>query len=257
MATAYGGQIDIGRVIQRGFSVIGRNAGPFLLAAILLTGLPNFLVQYLASPAMLLSSDPSGMRNESALGFVGLFGLVGLFALFGGALLQAAVVRSAILELNGRPVDIGGSLRTSVSLVLPLLGLTIVSAFGIGLAFLLLIVPGLIVMCMWYVAVPVLVEERPGIFASLSRSSELTSGSRWHVFGLLIILWILAGVVGAVFGIFPAMAAPESYLFIALAQAIAATVSAVFSAAMAASLYVELRQVKEGATTDSLAAIFD
>jgi MFS family permease len=257
MATAYHESIDIGRVMQRGFSVIGRNAGGFLLAAVVLAGVPNFLLQYLASPENLLTASPGAVTPESPVALVALFLGLMLFTLFGSGLLQAAVVRSTILDLNGRPADIGGSLQTSLSLVLPVLGLTIVSAFGMGLAFLLLIVPGLIVMCMWFVAVPVLVEERLGILASLSRSSELTSGSRWQVFGLIVVLWILGMIVAAVFAFFPVMAAPENYFLIAFFQAVAATVSGVFGAAMAASLYVELREVKEGATPDSLAAIFE
>jgi hypothetical protein len=251
MAGAYGGNVDIGRVLGRGFSVIGRNAVGFLLAAAVFAGLPSFLLQYIASP------DPQSLLADFEIMTIALIFVLALFNVFGASLLQVAVVRSSILDLNGRPADISGSLAATVGFVLPVFGLSIVYAFGMALGFLLLIVPGIIVMCMWFVAVPVLVEERAGILGSLSRSAELTRGSRWHVFGLIIILSILGGVVGALFGIFPAMAAPESHLIISFFNGVAAAVSGVFGAAMAASLYIELREVKEGATTDSLVAIFD
>jgi uncharacterized membrane protein len=176
---------------------------------------------------------------------------------FGTSLLQVAVVRSSILGLNGRPADFGRSLAATIGFVLPVLGLSIVYALGLAFGFLLLVVPGIIVMCMWFVAVPVLVEERAGIMGSLSRSSELTDGFRWHVFGLVVILSLLSWALGALAAILPATAAPGNLLVIALCNAVAAALSGVFGAAVAASLYIELRQVKEGATTDNLVAIFD
>ncbi|MER8441207.1 hypothetical protein NKH36_33005 [Mesorhizobium sp. M1312] len=38
------------------------------------------------------------------------------------------------------------------------------------------------------VAVPVLVQERLGVFGSMARSSDLTKGSRWALFGLFLVM---------------------------------------------------------------------
>jgi hypothetical protein len=162
-----------------------------------------------------------------------------------------------VLDLSGRRGDLAGSLTAALGLLLPMIGLTIVSGVAIGFALLFLIVPGIILYVMWIVAVPVLVEERRGIFGSLSRSFELTRGSRWHIFGLLVIFIILSTVISAVLGLLNMGVALQSPLLFAGTSAIAAAISGLVMSAMLASLYFELRTVKEGATIDSLAEIFE
>lgn len=87
----------------------------------------------------------------------------------------------------------------------------------------------------------------------MSRSRALTKGSRWALFGLFLILMIIALVIQS-------MSAVVIYLFHGIAAAVLAAlvqtiVSMVISVATAVS-YVELRQVKEGVSVDELAEIF-
>ena len=79
---------------------------------------------------------------------------------------------------------------------MPLLGLGIVAGIAIGIGFLLLIVPGLILMTIWSVAAPVLVLERAGVFASLGRSRELVRGNGWQVFGVIVAIFAIEIVLG-------------------------------------------------------------
>ena len=53
----------------------------------------------------------------------------------------------------------------------------LVMTLGILVGLMLLIVPGLILMVMWYVAVPVCVVERAGPIGSLGRSQRAHQGS--------------------------------------------------------------------------------
>jgi hypothetical protein len=239
-------KIDLGAVIQRGFSVIGRNAPAYLVIAFLLTGVPTFITQY-GSFAAIEGASGSAVALTAVMGFI---------SLFTGFLLQATVVRSAILDLSGRPADVTGSLMAALGLLLPMIGLAIVSFVAIGLASMLLIVPGIMLYVAWIVATPVLVEERPGVFASLNRSLELTRGSRWGIFGLLLLFAIAWIIVAGVLSIFAPENGYENPLLSGAVQALISTLMGLVGAAMLASLYVELRTVKEGATTDSLAAIF-
>jgi uncharacterized membrane protein len=133
------------------------------------------------------------------------------------------------------------------------LGIGLLVAFGAGLAAIALLVPGIILWLGWSVAVPVLVQERLGVFGSMSRSRVLTKGSRWALFGLFLIL-ILVGmaiqlVLGTVIALFGGI----------IGAVLAALVSTVWSMMMsiaAAVSYVELREVKEGTSVDELAEIF-
>jgi hypothetical protein len=244
-------KIDIGRVIQRGFNTIGRNAATFLLAGVIFAGLPTFVAQYVA-----VSQFRSGPPQFGA-DFLAASAIMFIVSIFASNLLQATLVRSSILDLNGRPADIGGSLQAAFMIILPMIGLTIVASIGIGLGLLLLIVPGIILYVMWIVAVPVLVEERVGVFESLGRSASLTAGSRWRIFGLLVLYVLFWWIVALVFQLVFAFDPLDGATYMALVNALIGIVTGVFTATMTASLYVELRTVKEGATAESLASIFD
>lgn len=243
-------KIDIGSVVQRGFQALGRQLPAFLGLAVLFAGLPAFLIQLRADGL----ADSSGAVNM----FTPAFGAETLLSALAGYLLQAAVVRSAILDLNDRPADIGGSLLVALKLMLPMIGLTIISTVAIWIGLILLVVPGVILYLMWLVAVPVLVEERRGVFGSLSRSAELTKGSRWRIFALLLLFGVgflvISAAIGAI-GLLAPSAVPS--VFSAITSGAISTCLAVLGATMLASLYIELKTIKEGATTETLAAIFD
>jgi hypothetical protein len=241
-------KIDIGRVLQRAFEAIARNAAGFLLLSVALGGVPTFAFEWIAlsnnpDPADVFGG-PGALTNLAAW----------LLSIFTSYLLNAALVRSVILDLSDRPADLTGSVVGAVSLVLPMIGLAIVTGLGIALGLILLIVPGIMFYIMWIVAVPVLVEERAGVFGSMSRSADLTSGSRWRIFALLLIFLFFFGALGAV----TQQISGESPgpLAAALVAGVVATFTSLLGAVGTASLYVELRTVKEGATADGLADVF-
>ncbi|MDQ2701163.1 MAG: hypothetical protein M3Y23_07525 [Actinomycetota bacterium] len=70
-------------------------------------------------------------------------------------------------------------------------GLGIVASLLILVGTVFLIVPGIILMLMWVAAMPVLVVESRGVFASMSRSSRLTSFRRSGIF-----VYALLSIVG-------------------------------------------------------------
>ena len=146
---------------------------------------------------------------------------------------------------DGRRDEGLGSLFRDVGPVfLPLLGVSILAGIGIAIGFVLLIIPGLILITIWAVVVPVCVLERPGVFASFGRSRDLVRGHGWPVFGALILAFLISIGVGIVGGLIAA-ALPEagqvavSWLLSAILMPFAALVSAV--------LYFRLRGADEPA----------
>ena len=87
----------------------------------------------------------------------------------------------AMLNRRGETAELSRSL-------LPYIGLTIVSGFGLMLGFLLLIVPGLILLTRWVAAPGYVVGRGDGAIDGLSKSWDLTSGKGWHVFGGLAVI---------------------------------------------------------------------
>lgn len=239
----YTEKFDMGRVFSRASGAIGRNQTVFLGLALSLT----------FAPALLLL-----LLREMSPVFGGLFIFVSLIA---GYVMMAAVTHATIVDLRNGQASFGECLGKGFQLVLPLIGLAIIQSIGVGLGFVLLIIPGCILLVMWSVALPVLVAERPGVFASLSRSSELTKGSRWMIFAMLIIAAVvlfiplmLVPILGGALS--DPLAMQRLSVVSVLVQLITALVSMLAYVGLAAT-YIELRYIKEGSSADSLAAIFD
>ena len=259
--------MSVGRVFSRGFGVIADNPVTVFGVAFVLGTLPS-LVLNLAGRA--IRTSPSGFSAASLDAYVVTGAVVValvtlLIALALRALVQGSLVRATLAYTRGERATFGECISSSLGVVLPLIGLVIVMAICIGAGLILLIVPGVILYVIWSVASPALVAERTGVFGALSRSSELTKGARWKVFGveviLLIINWIfsaaLSGTLIATFGTdlttLATTGVPVSWI---LVSAISGTLMNVLWSTVQASLYVELRNWKEGLPEQSLAEIF-
>lgn len=124
----------------------------------------------------------------------------------------------------------------------------------VGLASILLIVPGLILFTMWFVATPVCVVERLGPNASMRRSTQLTKGHRWKVFGLILLLVIISAVVSPLieFG----LAAISTTLSL-VGTLIWNGIWGAFYAIAVVVTYHDLRVAKEGINIEQIASVFD
>jgi uncharacterized protein UPF0259 len=262
MATrASGENIDIGRVIGQGFEALRGNFLPFAALALLLSGAPTFFVQYWAINEMLGVNDPDFFLTTGYWGPV----LAGwLLSLVGGMVLQGMLVRSTILYLGGRQADLMQSIALALRLVVPILLVSLIVGLVTTLGLLLFVVPGVIAYCAFSVAIPALIEEQRGIFDSLRRSRDLTRGSRGRIFLLAILFWIFSIILGAVATLvtegsaaFSLEATLPDPILSGAGAGIAAALSSLIVTVCLAALYVELRAVKEGATSDELVAIFD
>ena len=63
-------------------------------------------------------------------------------------------------------------------------------SFGVMIGMILVIVPGIILLLMWWVYIPAIVVEGKGIIGAFGRSRELTRGRRWHILGLAVIVLV-------------------------------------------------------------------
>ncbi len=134
----------------------------------------------------------------AVLALAGRFGfLLGLLViLIAGYVLQATLVK-AVQDVRDGRADL--SIGETISAVTPSLsivvGASILASLGIWIGFVFIIVPGLFLMTIWAVIVPVIVIERSGALASFGRSRALVRGHGWHVFGTLVLVYIIQIVV--------------------------------------------------------------
>jgi uncharacterized membrane protein len=249
------GRFEIGRVFNSTFAVIGRNIGLCLGLSAVFAGVPSIVAELarIGTPA---NGDPATLAiatTDYKIGYVVGAVAFGIIYVAFSLMLQSSLVRAAIEDLNGKRPTAADCIRIAIRNLLPTLAIAILVMLGVSLASIALFVPGIILWLGWSVAIPVLIQEKRGVFGSMSRSRALTKGSRWSLFGLFLILIILAMVIQS-------MSAMVVYLFHGLVAAFLAAlvqtvVSMVISVATAVS-YVELRQAKEGTSINELAEIF-
>ena len=241
--------LDIGRVLSRGFQTIANQFAVLAALSILLAGIPAVVMGMFAART---AGDPAqALAIISSPWYWATFLITILFSF----ILQAALVRASILDLRSEPVAIGPILVEALSLLLPMIGMTFVIGISVMFGMILLIVPGIMLLCMWIVAVPVLVGERRGVFGSLERSAELTKGSRWWIFLLLIIYVVAAAIVRSVSGL-TGLTAGSASVTTLIVTMIVSTIIGMVASVMVAALYIELRGLKEGEAAGGLAEIF-
>jgi hypothetical protein len=177
-------------------------------------------------------------------GFIGavLGSLIGIIAAY---LLQATLVK-AVQDIRDGRVDlsIGDTVRAATPYLAPVIGASILAGIAITIGLVLIIVPGLILITIWAVIVPVIVLEGAGIFDAFKRSQQLVRGHGWHVFATLVLTWIILLVVNLVLtAIFTAL---PHVLSSGLASIISGTLVAPFIALVVTLVYYRL----SGATAD-------
>jgi len=117
-------------------------------------------------------------------------------------LYQGMVVKLVQDVQDGRRDSSVGDLVRSVEPVFwPLVAVSILFGLGVGIGFILLIIPGLFLLVIWSVVAPVTVLERPGVFAAFERSRELVRGNGWNVFGVIVLVFLAVIVVSVAAGI--------------------------------------------------------
>lgn len=253
--------MSIARVLNTAFGAIFGNLFVMLGIAFLFTGLPRGLITYFQRSA-LARVGTSQVSPGTFLWFAAA-GLVVTIVL--GTLAQGAMVRATVAANQGERAGFGECLATAMGRMLPLIGLALVSGLAFIFAAILLIVPAIILATIWFVAAPLVVTERSGVFAALGRSADLTRGERWNVFlvllimvGFFLVIFMFSSMVSAVGIAISARSGDFTGLasLTAIAAAISATLQTMLAGAMSTAVYIELRGLKEGPESAGLDAVF-
>lgn len=228
--------IRVGDVLSKSWSLFASRWAPFVGLA-LIAFAPHVLFAVL-------------IPRASSVAFLG-----SILQLVCSSLANAAIMYGVVQELRGRAFTFGESLNAGFGRLGPIIGLSIVVGILTALAFVLLVVPGFIVMTIYAVAIPVCVAERVGVGGSMSRSAFLTRYNRWRIFGLMVLVGVTMAVLLALVGVVAALVGGVRFVNIALYPFEAA--AGAFNAVMVGVLYYQLRVAKEGVDIEKIAAVFD
>jgi len=275
----------VGTVISNSLSVLFRNVVTF--AVVTVVGAIPMIVLLLLGVA---SFPMAGLAARQGIDLTGgvTAGLVVFFiiAVLTYLLIQSAISFGTFQDLRGERARIGDCIgrglavlpRVFLSSILLFLVFAVIAIVGMFVGSLLLaglfvgstsissaVVGSLVTMLVtlaplitmaviWWVFVPAIVVERAGSIACFGRSSTLTRGNRWRVFGVLALLFVTNLIAGIVVGLITRLVG------VVIGEILNAIVSLFFmalSAVMAAVGYYYLRADKEGFGVDDLAKVFD
>jgi uncharacterized membrane protein len=255
-----GESMSVGHVFSRGFGVIVDNPVTVFGIAFLIGALPSVLISWLQQRTVSGQMDSEQIVGSLAVAFGSIF-----VSLLLQALVQGSLVRATLAYARGERATFAECVGAALAVVLPLLGLVVLMVIGIWIGMIFLFVPGVMLFVMWSVASPALVAERTGVFEALGRSRELTRGARWKVFGIeailvvgyyIFILVLGAGLIAAVGTDFRAVPTAGLSLGWILASVLMSVIVNTVWSTIQSSLYVELRNWKEGLPEQALEDIF-
>jgi hypothetical protein len=214
-------KLDVGGVISKVWRIYVDQAPVLMPAAAVVFATAGIAAQLLA--------------ESSSVGGALLAGLIRIVA----SMLFTGMIVELVADVQDGRRD--SSARQLLSAVTPVLGQLIIVGFIAGIVIViglfLLIVPGLYLITIWAVFVPVIVLERPAGLSSLARSRELVRGNGWQVFGVLFVLFVLVGAVTLVAAAAAASASTGAGIVV---QVVLGVLTAPLSALGAAVLYFDL-----------------
>lgn len=213
--------IDIGDVVSKVFRIYGQYASVLIPVAAVI-----FIIDAVFTALAL--------NGGAALGLLASVVAVVLSTLYTGMVVTLVDdVRDGRLDHS-----VGGLFRSVAPVLLPLIAVSILAGLGIFIGLVLIIVPGLYLMTIWSVVSPVVVLERPGVFAAFGRSHQLVKGNGWQVFGVILLFFVIFFVIGSVLGVIGAALGDGGRVAL---NYVSNVITAPLIALAAAVLYFELR----------------
>ncbi len=107
-------------------------------------------------------------------------------------LIESALIYGIVVYLRtGANPSLSSCLRLAVKKWWPVFAVSLVTRLIITLGTLLLIIPGIILSVKYSLVVPVTVIEGGGVGKTMDRSSALTQGLRWRIFGTFFTVWLV------------------------------------------------------------------
>lgn len=192
----------VGEVLAQTFTIYRANF-PAFFALFALVEMPFALLSLvfreasatLPRPLSPLAFPSSPVHSLAALANVQ---IILLHALFAGPLMEGAAVRASLDAIAGHKTDIRRSYRAAVGLFWPLFLSTALTLMAAAVGFALLVIPGVMVLLWFSLAVPTIMAEGVGPVAALRRSRELVRGHLLQIFALVLLLSASTGLVEAV-----------------------------------------------------------
>ncbi len=277
-------KLRLGKVISNTVAFIGQNLIFLLVVGALFFVLPLILINLWAVwywPKLAYQMGAYGGGPWSIVVNVGSYLASRLLAIAANFLGLAVLSRATMDDIRGVRPSVGGCIQTVLVHSLPIVGIGFALYLAVFFASLAVLRTGLLTpsealaafavlmapFIFWglgiSVAIPVAIQEGLGVRASMSRSRALTKGYRWSIFGLFLIVMVLAFMLRLAAWVFAAIFPPAFALVSvsvvivnAIPNAVVSTIIWTVTSVAITATYIELRRIKEGSSVEDLAEIF-
>lgn len=254
---------QVGEVLRAAVVVYGRN-WRILVPLTLLTHLPLFLLSVLypqpEPPAM--PAPPQNPEESRRFFSEMMAALMEFYESIAGywvmwelcsAWMQAVGAYVVVRALRSSAPTLGQALWQSVQALPRVVVVGLLAGLAVFCAMLLFVVPGIIVMLMLWVAIPAaVIERRYG--SALRRSYNLTLGHKVPILGIVILFVVFQFACGLVSAALVADFVPQ---LSSVASAIVTAAVASVGAVVIGVCYHDLRAHKEGASSNTVAKVFE
>ena len=236
--------MSLGELLDTGFQLV-RNHFVQLVSIAAIVYVPLAVMQ-----AIFTAQAQSGGAKPSAVAITAI-----VVAVLGFAVLSPIVTVAITYTLGevyqGRTTTVGEAMRQAVSILLPLLGTSLLSGLLVAVGLLLLAIPGIWLLLGLIALSQVMIFERRFGMAAIKRSLELLKGHRMRAGGVLLVGGLVTSALGFAFNLvagFVPYAGP-------IASGLASAVGNTFLAAVSVVLYFDIRCRKEAFEIEHLSRL--
>jgi hypothetical protein len=171
-----------------------------------------------------------------------------------GFVLTSVIAPYVFYELRADPKPLRRCIGDAATRLPAIIGVSLLTLLATAVGLLLLVVPGILWYCMFWLAIPAVVIERRGTLASLKRSRILTMRLRGSIFGVLLVVWLIEQAIGVLVGTALVSLSAGANLVAGLILLMLASPVTGVAAAVA---YHDIRVYKEGLDIRDLVEVFE
>jgi hypothetical protein len=199
------GELRLGDVLSRTFDLYKRYFMKYFIVFLVVEAVVGVLTTLVTRAFVLPTLPPNPTPQQVFSWFPAFFGvLIPLITLtvtiswLFGSIADGTTIKLSSEALQRGQADLRGSLSFTVSKLLSILAVGLITGIIIGLGFIALIVPGIILAIMFSLALPSVIIENSGVLDSLGRSRKLV-GNRWlKSFALYLVLITIIAVIALI-----------------------------------------------------------
>jgi hypothetical protein len=192
-------KLSISSIITRSFTTLKDNFAAFFMISILMKVITLLLMMAFGVYDLMKIGvmSPADMAQTPG-GLFGSYASIMLAAIAPSMLALGMITVGTVAYLQGDPTTIGDCIKQGLQKSIPLILLGLITGFAVSFGMMLLIIPGLIILAVWFVAGPVLMVENSGVIKSLTRSMALTTDARGIIIALVALIFIVSLVVSSI-----------------------------------------------------------